>query len=57
MFMTKASQEFILDYKFCIQYLIQFRKNKDNIQAIFNLSSKINVINPIFAKKPGLCIK
>ena len=39
----------------CIHYLVQFKKNK--VQALINLRSEVNAINPAYAKKLGLRVR
>lgn len=36
-----------------IYYLLYFRKDKNNVEALINLSSKVNVMTPTYAKKLG----
>ena len=54
--MTEDSQEVSLEGVPCLRYLIQFRKDKDNIQALLNSDSEINAMNPAYAKKLRLRI-
>lgn len=53
---TGASKEALVRV-FYIYYLVQFRKDKDNIQALIDLYSKINIINLAYAKKLGLYVR
>ena len=59
--MTKASneaQEIILDRVPCIYYLVQFRKDKRTIiQALINLSSKVNTISLAYFKQLGFQVQ
>ena len=55
--MTEDSQEVTLERVPCIQYSIQFRKDKDNIQVLLDSGSKVNAINPEYAKKLGLRVR
>lgn len=57
MLVTEDSQEVTLKFISCIQYLVEFQKDKDNIQALLNLGSKVNVINPAYTKKIGLHVR
>lgn len=38
----------------CIYYLVQFKEK--SVQAFIDLSNKVNVMSPIFAKKPSLWV-
>ena len=55
--MTENSQKVTLKRVSCIQYLIQFRKDKDNIQALLDSGSKVNAMNPAYAKKLGFRVR
>ena len=57
MLMTGACKEdlkVILDWVPCVYYLVQFRKDKEIIQALIDSSSNINTITPAYIKKLGL---
>ena len=48
---SKEAQEMILDQMLCIHYPVQFQKNKGaTIQPLINLSSKVNIMTPAYAK-------
>ena len=55
--MTENSQEVTLEHVPCIRYPIQFRKDKDDIQALLNSGSEVNAMNPTYAKKLGLRVR
>ena len=57
MSVTEDNQKVTLERVPCIRYPIQFWKNKDNIQALLDLGSKVNAMNPAYAKKLGLRIR
>ena len=38
----------------CIDYLIQFKKDIAEVQALIDLGSEVNTMAPAYAKKPGL---
>ena len=50
----KEALKMILDWVLCIYYPIQFRKDKETIQALIDPGSKVNAITPTYAKKLGL---
>ena len=54
---TEASKKVTLERVPCIQYPIQLQKDKNAIQALLDLDSKVNAINPVYAKKLGLCVR
>ena len=54
---TEDSQEVTPEHVLCIRYLIQFQKDKEDIQALLNLGSEVNAMNPAYAKKLGLRIR
>lgn len=54
---TKNNQKVILERVFYIWYLVQFQKDKDNIKALLDLSSKINAMNLLYTKKLGFQIR
>ena len=55
---NKEAQEVILDRVACIQYPVQFRKNKRAaIQVLINLYSKVNVMTPAYAKQLDLQVQ
>lgn len=56
MLVTSAGKEALVCI-LCIHYLVQFQKNKDNIQALINSGSKVNAINSAYAKKLGFYIR
>lgn len=43
----------LFNYTFCIYYLICFKKNQANVQALLNFYSEINVITPAYVAKLG----
>ena len=53
--MTDTREE-TLERVFYIHYLVQFMKDKTQVQALINLGSEINAIHPSFAKPLGLPI-
>ena len=55
--MTEDSKEIILKRVPCIQYPVQFPKDKNGIQALLDSDSKVNAMNPTYAKKLGLCVR
>lgn len=55
--MIEANKEAILEHISYIQYLVGFRKDKVDLQALLNLDSKINTINPAYAKKLRLQVR
>ena len=54
--MTEASKETILERVPYIRYSVWFKKGSDNTQALIDLGSEVNAINPTYAKKLGLCV-
>ena len=55
--MIEASKEVILECVPYIQYPVQFQKDKNGIQALLDLGSELNAMNPAYAKKLGLRIR
>ena len=52
---SKEAQEVILDRVPCIDYLVQFQKDKGaTIWALINSDSKVNAMTPAYAKQLGL---
>ena len=52
---SKEAQEMILDRVPYIHYLVQFRKDKGaTIRALIKSDSKVNAMNPAYAKQLGL---
>ena len=51
---TEEGKEVILDWVPCIHYQVQFRKDKETIQALINSGSEVNTMTPAYAKKLGL---
>ena len=55
---SKDAQEVILDRVPCIHYPVQFRKIKGaTIRAFINSGSKVNAMNPAYAKQLGLQVQ
>ena len=54
---TEASKEVTLERVSCIQYPLQFQKDKNGIQALFDSGSEVNAINPAYTKKLGLRVR
>ena len=55
---SKKAQEVVSDWVPCIHYPMQFRKDKGaTFQALIDLSSKVNVITPAYAKQLGLQVQ
>ena len=52
-----ASKEAILERVSCIRYSVQFQKDRDNTQALLDLGSEDNAMNPAYAKKLGLRVR
>ena len=48
---TQEEKEVILDWVFCIHYLVQFRKDKETIWALIDSSSEVNAMTSAHAKK------
>ena len=48
---TEANKEVTLERVPYIQYPVQFQKDKNGIQALLDLGSKVNAMNPAYAKK------
>ena len=42
---------------FCIHYLLQFKKDKNQVQALIDSGSEVNTMHPSFAKQLGLPIR
>ena len=38
----------------CIHYLVQFRKDGSQVQALFNSGSEVNIMNLAYASRLGL---
>ena len=55
--MTEAKKEATLKRVPCIWYPVQFKKNQDNTQALIDSGSKVNAMNPAYAKKLGLRVR
>ena len=55
--MTEDNQKVTLERVPCIRYPIQFQKDKDDIQALLDLGSEVNAMNPAYAKKLGLRVR
>lgn len=53
---TGAGKETLVCISY-IHYLVRFQKDKDNMQALINLGSKINAMNSVYVKKLGLCVR
>lgn len=53
----KASEMIALNGVPGIQYLVQFRKNKKDIQLLINSDSEVNVITLAYTKQLGLWIQ
>ena len=51
---SKEAPKVILDWVSCIHYPVQFRKDKETIQALINSGNKFNAMTPAYAKKLGL---
>ena len=43
-----------LERVFYIYYLVQFKKNMAEVQALIDSESEVNAIAPVYAKKLGL---
>lgn len=56
MSVTNGSEKILICIPY-IYYLVQFRLDKDNIQALINLGSKVNAMNFAYTKKLGLYIR
>ena len=54
---TEDSQGVTLERVPCIWYPVQFRKNKNNIQALIDSGSEVNAMNPAYTKKLGLRVR
>ena len=52
--MAVASKEATLERISSIWYSVQFQKDRDNTQALLDLGSEDNAMNPAYAKKLGL---
>ena len=53
--MTKVSKkDVILDRILCIYYLMFFWKNQDEVLALINLGSEVNVMTHVYSSKLGL---
>ena len=51
---SKEASKVILDYLPCIQYPVQFRKDKADIWVLINSGREVNAMTPAYAKKLGL---
>ena len=51
---SKEAFKVILDWEPCIHYPVQFRNNKETIQALIDFGSKVNVMTLAYTKKLGL---
>ena len=40
----------------CIYYLVRFWERQEQVKALFNVGSKVNVMSPAFVRKLGLHI-
>lgn len=56
---TEASKEdkVILERIPCIYYLLHFRKNTVEVKTLFDSSSKVNAITPVYASKLDLQVR
>lgn len=57
MLVIEVIQKVFLERLPFIQYLVYFWKDKDHIQALLNLGSKVNIINSAYIKKLRLCVR
>ena len=55
--MSEANKETTLECIPRIWYLVRFQKDQNDIHALLDSDSKVNAINPAYAKKLGLCIR
>lgn len=53
---TGTSEE-ALELVLCIHYPVRFQKDQEEVQALLNSGSEVNVITPAYATKLGLPIK
>lgn len=51
MLVTEDNQEVTLEDIPCIQYPVQFQKDKNGIQVLLDLGSKVNAMNSAYNKK------
>ena len=52
-----GAREEALERVSCIHYPIQFKKDKNQMQALINSGSEVNAMHPSFAKQLGLLIR
>ena len=57
MLRTKVSKKATLEHVSSIRYLVWFKKDQDNMQALIDSGSKVNAMNPFYTKKLGFHIK
>ena len=55
MLVTDTSSKKVIRVPY-IYYPVQFQKNQEQVKALLNSNSKVNVMNPTFAQKLGLFI-
>ena len=55
--MTEANKEATLERVPCIWHPVRFKKDQDDTQELIKSDSKVNAINPAYAKKLGLRVR
>ena len=54
---SKEALKVILDWVPCVYYPVQFRKDKEIIQALISFSSEVNAMTSAYTKKLGLRVQ
>ena len=57
MSMIEANKEAISECVLCIWYPVWFKKDQNNTQALIDLDSQVNAMNPAYTKKLGLRVR
>ena len=55
--MIEASKNAILERIPYIWYPVWFKNNQNNMKTLIDLGSKVNAMNPVYAKKLGFCVR
>lgn len=56
MIVVSKEADSLLKYVLCIYYLLYFKKDKGNVEALINFSSEVNAIALTYAIKLGFKI-
>ena len=52
-----GAREKALEHVLCIHYLVQFKKDKTQVQALIDSESEVNAMHPSFTKQLSLSIQ